>query len=115
MSSPRRIARLYSAANSHEVPPAHQLNARARRTRTAPPPDVMAAVEFLLAEPDAYLYRRRYLPPSPTTPPPKNTSSPPTDAEEQYNVRPTFTQCRQENPETTRPGRRNSRPHQAAN
>ncbi|GCB59668.1 MULTISPECIES: hypothetical protein [Rhodococcus] len=61
MSSPRRIARLYSAANSHEVPPAHQLNARARRTRTAPPPDVMAAVEFLLAEPDAYLYRRRYL------------------------------------------------------
>ncbi|MGE2772790.1 hypothetical protein ACQGAO_31755 [Rhodococcus sp. 1.20] len=32
-----------------------------RPARAAPHPDVVAAAEFLLAEPDAYLYRRRYL------------------------------------------------------
>ncbi|MBT2263472.1 hypothetical protein [Rhodococcus erythropolis] len=36
-------------------------HARTGLSRAAPHPDVVAATEFLLAEPDAYLYRRRYL------------------------------------------------------
>nr|WP_279218822.1 hypothetical protein [Rhodococcus erythropolis] len=58
MSSSRRSVKLteqrYTAAASHEPAPA-------RLARAAPHPDVVAAAEYLLAEPDAYLYRRRYL------------------------------------------------------
>lgn len=54
MSSPRRDGNHYTAATGHQ-------HAHSRITRAAPHPDVVAAAEFLLAEPDAYLYRRRYL------------------------------------------------------
>lgn len=36
-------------------------NAHLKRARTIPKPEVIAAVEFLLTQPDAHLYRRRYL------------------------------------------------------
>ncbi|BBE44269.1 hypothetical protein EEB12_09350 [Rhodococcus sp. WS1] len=39
-----------------EYQPAHT-----RLMRAAPSPDVVAAAEYLLTQPDAYLYRRRYL------------------------------------------------------
>ncbi len=35
--------------------------ARTRLRRAAPSLDVVAAAEYLLTQPDAYLYRRRYL------------------------------------------------------
>lgn len=56
-----RTEQHYTAANPHEhnaVPPEQP---HARRTRATPHPDVVAAAEFLLAQPDAHLYRRRYL------------------------------------------------------
>ncbi|MFI8664685.1 hypothetical protein ACIGKR_32195 [Rhodococcus qingshengii] len=34
---------------------------KSARAHRAPSPEVIAATEFLLAQPDAYLYRRRYL------------------------------------------------------
>lgn len=45
----------YTATSDHQPAPT------TRFVRAAPHPDVVAAAEFLLAEPDAYLYRRRYL------------------------------------------------------
>ena len=35
--------------------------AKSALVHAAPSPEVIAATEFLLAQPDAYLYRRRYL------------------------------------------------------
>lgn len=35
--------------------------AKSAPKQTAPSPEIIAATEFLLAQPDAYLYRRRYL------------------------------------------------------
>ncbi|MDZ7918008.1 MAG: hypothetical protein U5O16_40360 [Rhodococcus sp. (in: high G+C Gram-positive bacteria)] len=67
MSHPHRVrdhtGRHYGAASSPEqaqtARPRHR--AHTRLIRAAPPPEVIAAAELLLAEPDAHLYRRRYL------------------------------------------------------
>ncbi|MDJ0104908.1 hypothetical protein QM646_00665 [Rhodococcus erythropolis] len=81
MSSPRRvgdlIAQHYTAAVIHQ--PAH-----VRLTRASPHPDVVAAAEFLLAEPDAYLYRRRYLELITHTPGPDGTTITDYTAAEKY-------------------------------
>lgn len=62
MSSPRRVGN-----------PTEQ-HAPVRLTLATPHPDVVAAAEFLLAEPDAYLYRRRYLELITHTPGPDGTT-----------------------------------------
>ncbi|MGR6520143.1 hypothetical protein ACU5JM_00680 (plasmid) [Rhodococcus erythropolis] len=81
MSSPRRVGnhtdQHYTAAVSHQ--PAHT-----RLTRAAPHPDVVDAAEFLLAEPDAYLYRRRYLELITHTPGPDGTTTTDYTAAEKY-------------------------------
>ncbi|MDN3460815.1 hypothetical protein [Rhodococcus sp. APC 3903] len=51
-----------------EYQPAHT-----RLMRAAPSPDVVAAAEYLLTQPDAYLYRRRYLDLITQTPGPDGT------------------------------------------
>lgn len=81
MSSPRRSSnhteQHYTAAVSHE-------HAHTRRARAAPHPDVIAAAEFLLAESDAYLYRRRYLELITHTPGPDGTTITDYTAAEKY-------------------------------
>ncbi|MDV6278356.1 hypothetical protein R3Q06_33515 [Rhodococcus erythropolis] len=81
MSSPRRVGnhteQHYTAAASHQ-------HAHTRLTRAAPHPDVVAAAEFLLAEPDAYLYRRRYLELITHTPGPDGTTLTDYTAAEKY-------------------------------
>lgn len=39
----------------------HRAHVQSALTRPTPSPEVIAATELLLAQPDAYLYRRRYL------------------------------------------------------
>lgn len=58
MSSPRRVGN--HTEQHHNAGTSHQ-HTHTRLARAAPRPDVVAAAELLLAEPDAYLYRRRYL------------------------------------------------------
>ncbi|WP_285183338.1 hypothetical protein ACBG85_30510 (plasmid) [Rhodococcus sp. NyZ502] len=81
MSSPRRIGDLteqhYTAVVNHQSAPT-------RLARAAPHPDVVAAAEFLLAEPDAYLYRRRYLELITHTPGPDGTTITDYTAAEKY-------------------------------
>lgn len=50
-----------SAGNRKNATAVRPRGPHTRRIQAAPHPDVVAAAEFLLAEPDAYLYRRRYL------------------------------------------------------
>ncbi|WP_372026570.1 hypothetical protein ACBG85_06190 [Rhodococcus sp. NyZ502] len=52
--------------------------ARTRLRRAAPSLDVVAAAEYLLTQPDAYLYRRRYLDLITQTPGPTEHRSPTT-------------------------------------
>lgn len=87
-------------------------------TRAAPHPHVVAAAKFLLAEPDAHLYRRRYLDLITHTPRPDGTtltdytaadsisSLPPPDAEKHSTVRRPSTQWTRRNPGTGRKTRR---------
>lgn len=81
MSNPRRDGNhadeRYTAAAGHQ-------HAQTRITRAAPHPDVVAAAEFLLAEPDAYLYRRHYLELIAHTPGPDGTLITDYTAAEQY-------------------------------
>ncbi|MBT2266003.1 hypothetical protein [Rhodococcus erythropolis] len=77
MSSPHRRSGPHYTAPSTS-PPAPSEGA-------APHPDVVAAVELLLAEPDAYLYRRRYLGLITHTPGPDGTTvTDYTDAEKYF-------------------------------
>lgn len=81
MSSPRRVGihaeQHYTATVSHQ-------RAHTNLARSAPHPDVVAAAEFLLAEPDAYLYRRRYLELITHTPGPDGTTLTDYTAAEKY-------------------------------
>ncbi|MDV6277905.1 hypothetical protein R3Q06_30925 [Rhodococcus erythropolis] len=81
MSSPRRSGnhteQHYTATVSHQPAPT-------RLTRAAPHPDVVTAAEFLLAERDAYLYRRRYLELITHTPGPDGTTLTDYTAAEKY-------------------------------
>lgn len=75
----------YTATNPHEHgTTSHLAHPHARPTRAAPHPDVVAAAEFLLAEPDAYLYRRRYLDLITHTPGPDGTTITDYTAAERY-------------------------------
>ncbi|RQO40078.1 hypothetical protein DBV08_31445 [Rhodococcus sp. KBW08] len=58
--------------------------ARTRLRRAAPSLDVVAAAEYLLTQPDAYLYRRRYLDLIAQTPGPDGTSITDYAAAERY-------------------------------
>ncbi|AZI60731.1 hypothetical protein ACH49M_03180 [Rhodococcus qingshengii] len=58
--------------------------ARTRLRRAAPSLDVVAAAEYLLTQPDAYLYRRRYLDLITQTPGPDGTSITDYAAAERY-------------------------------
>lgn len=58
--------------------------ARTRLERAAPSPEVVAAAEYLLTQPDAYLYRRRYLDLIAQTPGPDGTSITDYAAAERY-------------------------------
>jgi hypothetical protein len=81
MSSPHRSGdhteQHYTATSDHQPAPT-------RLSRAAPHPDVVAAAEFLLAEPDAYLYRRRYLELITHTPGPNGTTHTDYTAAEKY-------------------------------
>lgn len=58
--------------------------ARTRLMRAAPSPEVVAAAEYLLTQPDAYLHRRRYLDLIAQTPGPDGTSITDYAAAERY-------------------------------
>lgn len=58
--------------------------ARTQLRRAAPSLDVVAAAEYLLTQPDAYLYRRRYLDLITQTPGPDGTSITDYAAAERY-------------------------------
>lgn len=52
----------HTAVNERENSTAeHRAPVQSALTRPTPSPEVIAATELLLAQPDAYLYRRRYL------------------------------------------------------
>lgn len=71
MSSPRRDG---NHTEQHNTAAVNYQPAHVRLTQAAPHPDVVAAAEFLLAEPDAYLYRRHYLELITHTPGPDGTT-----------------------------------------
>ncbi|WP_251014903.1 hypothetical protein [Rhodococcus qingshengii] len=80
MSSPRRSG--HHTEQHHTAAAGH--HARTGLSRAAPHPDVVAAAEFLLAQPDAYLYRRRYLELISHTPGPDGTTLTDYTAAEKY-------------------------------
>lgn len=52
----------HTAASNREISTAeHRAHVQSALARPTPSPEVIAATELLLAQPDAYLYRRRYL------------------------------------------------------
>jgi hypothetical protein len=64
----------YTTANHPENNTTRPENPHPRHTHATPHPDVIAAAEFLLTQPDAHLYRRRYLELITTTPDPGGTT-----------------------------------------
>ncbi|RQO46103.1 hypothetical protein DBV08_17855 [Rhodococcus sp. KBW08] len=65
-------ARDDNRSDRYNAHPGHQ-PARTRFTRAVPSPEVVAAAVYLLAQPDAYLCRRRYLDLITQTPGPDGT------------------------------------------
>lgn len=88
MSPPRRdndrTEPHYTATNPHEHNTTRPKHPHTRRTHTTPHPDVVAAAEFLLTQPDAHLYRRHYLDLITTTPNPDGTTHTDYTAAEKY-------------------------------
>ncbi|WP_415394336.1 hypothetical protein ACMTN4_00790 (plasmid) [Rhodococcus globerulus] len=88
MSLPRRdndrTEPHYTAKNPHEHNTTRPEQPHARRTRATPHPDVVAAAEFLLTQPDTHLYRRHYLELITHTPNPDGTTTPDYTAAENY-------------------------------
>ena len=88
MSRPRRdndrTEPRYTTANHHEYNTTRPENPRARSTHATPHPAVVAAAEFLLTQPDAHLYRRRYLELITNTPKPDGTTHTDYTAAENY-------------------------------
>lgn len=50
-----------AAKDSENTGTEQRVPSKSAHAHRAPSPEVIAATEFLLAQPDAYLYRRRYL------------------------------------------------------
>ena len=88
MSRPRRYndrtEQRYTTAHHHENNATRPQHPHTRHTRATPHPDVVAAAEFLLTQPDAHLYRRRYLELITHTPHPDGTTTPDYTAAENY-------------------------------
>lgn len=88
MSRPRRdnnrTEPRYTTAHHHENNATRLQHPHTRHTRATPPPAVVAAAEFLLTQPDAHLYRRRYLELITHTPNPDGTTTLDYTAAENY-------------------------------